>query len=295
MMWNSGSIEVILSLPDGKSISKQLRENSSRFNFTFIDPEEFINISPEQWAKTDVLITYREIPTPELAANLKWIQFFGDFKLDAIIKYKELSPNTIFTSAEGVDVKVQATKSLRQLLSAQNPKQSLYNATIGIIGYDSLGREITRILQPFSPTILAATFNAMSPVSLTFTPEGTGDHEGSYFDRLYPIQALPSMLKQCDFVINTLPLSTRSQSFLTKKMFSQAPKGIPLINATHPDVTDMDSLQPLIEDGTIQYLSVHELKDKSERNNPDSSQFIELLRHNFNMFSDKQPLLNIID
>ena len=293
-MWKSNSIEAIITLPNSNIFMEGVRENTSRFHFNILEPEDFETISPEQWAKTDVLITDRVIPSPDQASNLKWVQFFSEFDLHQVNAFKKVSPNTVFTSAEGVDVHAQASDALHLLLSPEAKVKSLYHATVAIIGYDSLGREIARILQPFYCTILAATFNAMNPISFTYQPNATGDENGECFDRLYPIQALQSMLSQCDFAINTLPISSKSNSFINAEVFAKTSSGVPVINATHPDVTDLESLQSTIDEGKIVYLSITDIQNESGKNDIYISQFLDLMHLNLNYFADKQPLLNLI-
>lgn len=293
-MWKSKSIEVIIALPDSDMLMEGIRENTSQFHFSILRPEDFENISPEQWANTDILITDTQIPSPDHASNLKWVQFYREFNLDQVNAFKRVSPNTLFTSAEGVDLFAQATDALHLLLSPEAKVNTLYHATVGIIGYDSLGREIARLLKSFHCTILAATFNAMNPISFTYQPKATGDENGELFDRLYPIQALQSMLSHCDFVINTLPLSSKSNAFINAEVFKQTTPGTPVINATHPDIIVLESLKPPIDEGKIIYLSISDLQNEGIKNNSYMNQFLDLLQLNLKHFADKQPLLNQI-
>ena len=83
----------------------------------------------------------------------------------------------------------------------------LRGSTVGIIGYGSIGRQIARVLQPFGVTILAAKRDIRQPEDTGYMVEGMGDPGGDFFDRLYPIQALKSMLPACDYVIVTVPMT----------------------------------------------------------------------------------------
>ena len=293
-MWKSSSIEVLISLPDSGEISAKIREHSSRFHFQHVDPKDFESITPERWAKTDVLITDLNIPSPETASNLKWVQFYNKFNLNQVKAYQQIYPNTIFTSAEGVNIQIKASDILHLLFSPHMNVKSVYGATIGIVGYGSLGREMARILQTFYCTILASTFNAMTPIALTYQPDNTGDETGDCFDRLYPIQALPSMLAQCDFVINTLTKSSKSVGFITANIFEKITPGTPFVSTANSEVIDLDSIQPLIEDNIILYLSSEDNQRNEKNNGRYAMQFFDLLQKNMKHFSDNQTLLNII-
>jgi phosphoglycerate dehydrogenase-like enzyme len=293
-MWNSGSIEIVLSLPRCDFIATYLQEQSSRFRIHRMETIEPEIISRENWAKADVLVTEGFLPAPDLAPNLKWVQFFNHYDLDAVNEYKKVSPKTVFTSAEGVAIFEQSQNCLYQLLASVDEYRYLYNATIGIIGYGSLGREMARILRSFNCTILAATFNAMNPIATTYQPENTGDPSGDCFDRLYPIQALSTMLQGCDFVINTMNLDNRSKNFLNSELLINRKSTAPYINASPSLLTNPNSDQPAIEKGDNSERPVINTNKSEIRSNQYYLNFLDLLQQNFKSFIEKHPMLNII-
>lgn len=294
MMWNSRSIEIILALPNCDFFITHLREQSSQFHIQHIKPEEFDNITAEQWAKADILITDRQTPKPEIAPNLKWIQFYRLYDIETVNTIREYYPKIIFTSSVGVDVYDQIAFCMHKMFAPIEEARQLYHATIGIIGYDSLGRELARVLKPFHCTILAATFNAMNPVSDTYQPQNTGDEEGILFDRLYPIQALPSMLSSCNVVVNTLSLSNASHNFFTGHMLDKVKPGTLLLDLSHPGVSDHDEIISLAKEGKFRYFSTLEKPQNTLIGARYEQNFLELLRQNLTLFIDKQPLLNEI-
>ena len=85
-----------------------------------------------------------------------------------------------------------------------NPLE-LRNSTVGLVGYGSIGRQVARLLQPFGAKILAAKRDVMHPEDDGYIPDGMGDPGGDFFTRLYPIQAIQSMLKECDFDVIAHP------------------------------------------------------------------------------------------
>jgi hypothetical protein len=50
--------------------------------------------------------------------------------------------------------------------------------------------------------------------TLVMCPMGIGDPEGHFFHRLYPVEALRSMLKECDFVVVAVPLTAETQNLI---------------------------------------------------------------------------------
>ena len=298
MMWNSGLIEVILSIPVANNFVRNLHEQSSRFHFTFVKPEDFLNVSADQWGKTDILITDWQLPAVETAPNLKWVQFYQDYDLESINEFHAVSPNLVFTSAEGVDLFEKAAFCIHQLTTpAQNDdgdsnNKNLFFSTVGIIGYDSLGRELARVLKAFQCTVLASTFNAMNPAATSFQPQESGDPAGMLFDRLYPMQALPSMLQECDFVVNTLTLSINSANLISEEVAKAMRPSSVFVDASHEGVTNYETILSLLEDKEVRVSALSEnfIGSSQETN----IRFLELIQENLRRYLDKQTLLNII-
>jgi phosphoglycerate dehydrogenase-like enzyme len=90
----------------------------------------------------------------------------------------------------------------------------LRGSTVGVVGYGSIGRQVAHLLQPFGAFIVANKLHAMHPEDKGYVPAGMGDPDGDLVFRLYPAQALRSMLKECDFVVITVP-----KTETTKNMF----------------------------------------------------------------------------
>ena len=113
---------------------------------------------------------------------------------------------------------------------------------MGLVGYGSIGREIARLLQPFGTTILAAKRDVRHPQDAGYTEEGLGDPEGNYFTRLYPIQALKSMLKLCDFVVVCVPLTPDTRNLISEAELTVLKPTAQLINIGRGGVVDQAAL-----------------------------------------------------
>lgn len=292
-MWNSGFTEVILLLDIDSIFLDRLNDQSTRYHFHHVKPVNFALITPEEWAKTEILITDQALPLPAQAPNLKWVQFSGTYDLEVINQYKEILPNTIFTSAEGIATYEKASFCLHHLTEFFT-NNILYGSTVGIIGYGSIGREIARILKTFDCTILAATFNAMNPKTSTFQPEGTGDFSGTEFDRLYPMQALPSMLQQCSFIINTPPLSNLSRNLIDETVLSNLNPNSIFIDVSHPGVTTINTFSSTLKENNIRYIQYNVEEGSTQQTHHLSSLFLDLIKINLIRFTNNQPLLNTI-
>ncbi|MEJ5201581.1 MAG: D-2-hydroxyacid dehydrogenase, partial [Anaerolineales bacterium] len=121
-------------------------------------------------------------------------------------------------------------------------------STVGIVGYGSIGREIARLLLPFGVTILAAKRDVKHPQDTGYTIPGLGDPHGDFFHRLYPIQALKSMLKLCDFVIVSVPLTRQTRNMINADVLKAIKSGAYLIDIGRGGVIDQSALLDALQE-----------------------------------------------
>lgn len=230
------TVEVLITIPFEETLINQLVNISPQLNITVLKARKPEEISPEILTRTEVLYTNRVIPLPELAPNLRWIQFHWagvDHALDApILKVPEL----VATHLSGASASQMAEFAITMILALGHhlpelntlQKRSewpaerwerfspveLRESTVGIVGYGSIGRQVARLLHAFGAKVLATKRDTMHPEDAGYTPEGLGDPNGDYVHRLYPPQAIQSMLKECDFVVVTIPLTPETRNLL---------------------------------------------------------------------------------
>lgn len=323
-MWQTGLTEVLVISSQKVSFIDSLRELSPRLHFLHVNPASHHEVNKEQWAATDILITDGILPKPENAPNLKWVQFTGAYDLDPLVLYKAQNKRVIFTSIDGLADANVAEFCLRQMLTlSQMPRidlpstkklKGLSGTTIGLIGYESNNRELARLLQPFHCTILASTFNAMNPEATTFSCKDAGDPEGQFFQRLYPMQALGSMLASCDYVVNGLTSSTLTISCIKAHHLSKLKPTARFVDTSDPGVTDLRALYQVAADHKIAAAAIDVPKKYYEANFSDlqpseniiitfgqarkylfnASCFTALLRENFERFFAGNSLLNVV-
>ena len=230
------TVEVLITIPFEDALVNVLVNVSTQLNITVQKARKPEEIPPEILARTEVLYTNRVIPLPEQAPNLRWIQFHWagvDHALEApILK----APELVATHLSGASVSQMAEFAVTMLLALGHhlpdlnalQKHSewpadrwerftpleLRDSTVGIVGYGSIGRQIARLLFAFGAKVLATKRDAMHPEDTGYIPEGLGDPNGDYVHRLYPPQAIHSMLKECDFVIVTIPITPKTRNLL---------------------------------------------------------------------------------
>jgi len=268
----TSKIEVLVTFPLEDELKEDLKQLSSRINLTFTTAKTVDEVPAELLAKTNVLYTLTVFPDIEQAPNLKWVQFHvsgTDKGIQAPIFQEN---NVIATNISGTNAPVVAEYALMMILALSRnfPKMidfkkqkewpdswkellptELRGSTIGIIGYGSIGRQLARLLQPHDVTILAAKRNAMQPKDTGYTIEGMGDPEGEFFTRLYPIEARCSMLKECDYTVVAVPLTSETRGLMGLEELRSMKKGACLVDVSRGGIVDHDALQLVLEEGHL--------------------------------------------
>ena len=267
------TIETLITLPLEENLVNDLKNFSPQLNLTVIRARKVDEIPAEIWARTEVLYTNRVIPTPELAPNLRWIQFHWagvNHVMDAPILHK---PDLVATSLSGASASQMAEFALTMMLAlghhlpdlggyqkrAEWPSErwerltplEMRGSTVGIIGYGSIGRQAARLLHTFGTTVLATKRDAMHPEDPDYTAEDQGDPGGDLVYRLYPTQAKSSMLKECDFVLITVPLTPDTRGMIGAKEIAAMKPTAYLVDISRGGVVDLAALVAALRDRKI--------------------------------------------
>jgi len=234
-------VDVLIHYPLSDAHLEALSAISPRVRLSFHPEGVLSEIPADVIGKAEILLTGKEIPDPEIAPELRWMQFsYAGVEFAEGYPLLERSGFRATTLSGAASPKV-AEYALMALLSLghklpmmvqyQGKKiwppdrwkrfqaVELRGSTVGLLGYGSIARELARLLQPFSVEILA-TKNDLTDLSEGgYIPEGTGDPHGDYFTRLYPPQALHSVLKASDFVVICLPLTDDTRNLISSREF----------------------------------------------------------------------------
>lgn len=263
-MASQQNIEVLTTVPFPEAVMQQLRGLSPRIRVTFNPATKSEEISNDIWQRTEVL--YTDILLPDLAQvpNLKWVQFHyagvdfihgSDLLNRKGLKITSMSGASAVQEGEYILMMLLALGHHLKDITANQEKAEwpadrwtrfspieLTGSTVGLVGYGSIGREVARLLQPFNVKVLAAKRDVMHPEDRGYTVEGHGDPGGDYFDRLYPIEALNSMLKECDFVVVTLPLTPSTNGLIGEEELKAMKSGAFLVHVSRGGVVDEKAL-----------------------------------------------------
>lgn len=264
-------INVLATLDLSSEAQAQIRGTSERVKLTVILTNNPDEINDKRWSETEVLFTQGVLPETGKAPNLKWVQFnsagIDPFLDDPVVSNKEIAATTMsgvitHQIAEYVLMAMLALgQKLPELLRYQQAQKwpegdekwqkllpvELRHSTVGILGYGSIGRQVARLLQPFGATVLATKKNVMKPEDTGYFNEGMGDPHGDFFDRLYPIEALHSLLEKSDFVIVTLPLTESTHHILDAKALEAMKPSAFLVNVGRGELIDQSALVQALE------------------------------------------------
>jgi len=266
-------VELLLTVPFSPDLIDRIRNISPRLQITEMAVRRVEEIPAEFWARTEILYTDTVLPEITSVPRLRWIQlhFAGvDYALESPVMQ---SPEIKATTLSGVAVPQMAEYILMMLLAlghripdlmvarekADWPKdrwerftpRELRGSTVGIVGYGSIGREVARLLQVFGVTVLATKRDVMHPEDTGYSISGLGDPQGDFFHRLYPVEALGSMLKESDFVVVTLPLTSKTRGLINADMLRNMKAGSFLVDVGRGGIIEPAALITALQERWI--------------------------------------------
>jgi len=331
------TIDLLITVPFPENLIAQIQDVSPRLRVRAVKASKADEIPPDYWATPEILYTSRVLPTPEQAPNLDWIQFHYagvDHTREAPILRKAGLTATTMSGASASQVAeyvlmmlLALGHKLPELMEHQRkvgwPKDrwerfsplELRDRTVGIVGYGSIGRQVARLLHPFGAQVLATKRNAMQPDDTGYTLENQGDPAGDFVRRLYPSEALKSMARECDFLVVTVPLTTRTRGMVGAEVFDVMKPGAFLVDTSRGGVVDHAALisalrdhkiagaaldvfpeEPLSDNSPLWKMSNVIVTPHISGNSPQYDQrAIRLFIQNLRRYLAGQPLLNQMD
>jgi phosphoglycerate dehydrogenase-like enzyme len=264
------SIKVIVAMDFSDEIMTKLRSVSEKLQVE----RHFPNVPESAYENAMVLYTLKHFPTPAQAPDLQWIQthFAG---VDRVLEHPIIKNGKVkLTSSSGIHTTQIAEYCLTMMLSfmynvphmlefkaqAKWPgdrydvfePHGLRGLTLGVAGYGSIGRELARLADALGMTVLATKRDVMHPAEDDdYVEEGTGDVEGDIPERLYPPQALGTMVAECDFVVVTVPLTEETHHMVDAAVLGKMKSSAVLVNIARGGVVDEAALIKTLKDKKI--------------------------------------------
>ena len=215
--------------------------------------------------------TDRTLP-PEQSPRLRWVQ--GHWAgVNNLVDTPVWNSDVLLTTTSGIHAPNIGQYVVAQLLAWANrvPRwvrvqqggqwpagrrdaflpDELAGRTLGIIGYGSIGREVARLARAFNMTILVTKRDARRVADTGYTLPGFGDPAGELPTRIYPAEALRSVVGQCDYIVITLPLTPRTRHLFDESLFQTMRPNAYVVNVGRGPVIDEQALIKALQRGWI--------------------------------------------
>ena len=267
------SLKVLITVQFAPELVEKIASVSPRLVVTTIEAKIPEDVPEENWLETDILYTHKVLPEPDQAPGLKWIQFHragNEAFMDAPILRK---PGLEAASMSGASAPQVAEYVLEMILALGHrlpqviehqkrkdwpqdrgvifqPKE-LNQSTVGIVGYGSIGRQAAKLLTAFGARVLATKQDARRPADDGYRLEGVGDPAGDFLQRLYPAEALNSMLKECDFVVVCVPLTDDTLGLIGEQQLENMKPSAYLVDVSRGGVVNHADLLSALSEGKI--------------------------------------------
>lgn len=325
-------IRVVVAMDFTDELMERLRAVSPRLQIE----RHFPTVPDSVWPETEVLYTLKNFPEPAQAPRLRWIQthFAG---VDGVLKLPIMQVEDVdITTGSGIHAVQMAEFSLGMML-AFNYKipamlkfqakiewpenaaklffpRELRGQTLGIVGYGSIGRELARIATSLGMTVLASKQDLKRLHDHDgYAEEGTGDPDGSLPARIYPSEAVGSMVAMCDFVVVTAPQVDGAPPIISEGVLAAMKKTAVLVNVARGSVIDEAALITALSSGKLAGAALDVFKQEplpatsplwnlenvilsphvSGNSVNYHSKAVTLFAENLRRYLEKQPLLNL--
>lgn len=270
---NAKQLDLLIQYPLKEDQINMIREVSISVRVDSFPGAKWEDIPAQLKNQAEVLLTMRTVPQPDEMPNLRWIQFslagidfikgsplldregFTATTLSGAVAGKVAEYAVMAILAAGHKLPLTAAYQIKKIWPPDRwellKAKELRGSTVGLLGYGSIGREIARLLQTFHAKILATKTNLLKPEDEGYIPEGIGDPQGAFFHRLYPPEAICSMLKLCDFIVVCLPLTDKTRGVVGKKELAAMKSTAYLVALGRGGQVDETALAEALREGRI--------------------------------------------
>ena len=125
-------------------------------------------------------------------------------------------------------------------------------ATLGVIGYGSIGRELARIAKTaFAMTVLACKRDPSARADDGYMLPGTGDPDGRLPDAWFAPDELMELLARSDVVVNCAPLTRETERMIDTRALAAMKPSAYLINVGRGGSVDEAALVQALRDHRI--------------------------------------------
>jgi phosphoglycerate dehydrogenase-like enzyme len=266
----TSALNVLVTMRFSEAQLERLRTVSPDVRVTRADP------AVADYSRTDVLYAGAPPRDLERAPNLRWVQLHVA-GVDGLAEHPLYTASAIpLATASGVHAATIAEYAITMLLAlahrvprmvewqgrgAWPPDEQRWplfvpsevrGATLGIIGYGSIGRELARMAKAaFAMTVLACKRDPSRRRDDGFTPPGTGDPDGVLPDAWLGPDGLPELLARSDAVVMCAPLTAQTRRLVGARELALMKPSAWFINVGRGASVDETALARALREGRI--------------------------------------------
>jgi phosphoglycerate dehydrogenase-like enzyme len=328
-------LNILFTVSFPSELLKRVRELSEDIRIHSHPTRAAEDLPEDLLHRIEVLYTISALPDADMMPNLRWIQshYAG---IDHIVNHPLVaSPEVVVTTMSGASAPQMAEFAMMSMLALghrlpeimrSTPKErwdearytrfeplEMRGSTVGIIGYGSIGREVARQCHVLGAEVLAIKHDLKQLADLGYMLEGLGDPEADIPKRIYPPEAIKSMVSLCDFVVVTVPLTSKTTGMIDEGVFKAMKARSYLIDISRGTIVNHAALLEALNNGhlagaALDVYPIEPLPESSplwERDNvilsphlagasPHyMSRAIDLFAANLKRYLTDEPLLNV--
>lgn len=264
---------ILTSLPVAAPLVESIQAVSPGIQVQALAAKSPNEIDPRAWDNVEVLYTTGLAPSAEQAPALRWIQASHAGVEHVLHASPELFNHVALTTTSGIHAPNMAEYVLMAMLAhahhlpgmlqaqadAQWPADRLTRfaarqlraATLGIVGYGSIGREVARVACAFGMRVLACKRDVSRREDTGWALPGTGDRTGILPERYFSLAELPAMLAESDYVLLAVPLTAATRHVIDAQALQAMKRGAFLINIARGGVIDEPALEEALRSGAL--------------------------------------------
>jgi phosphoglycerate dehydrogenase-like enzyme len=263
-------LNVLVTVPFAEPQLERLRRVSPRLTVRQAKPET------AEYTTTDVLYAVTLPRDLSPAPSLSWIQVHMA-GVNTLYDHPVYQNGTIaLTTASGVHAATVAEYAMTTILALAHrvprmvewqgkgvwpPDEQrwplfvptpLRGATLGVIGYGSIGRELARIAKTaFAMTVLACKRDPKRRADAGYCPPGTGDPSGALPDAWFAPDRLGDLLARSDVVVMCAPLTRETHHMIGARELAAMKSTAYFVNVGRGASVDEDALAQALKERRI--------------------------------------------
>ncbi len=246
-------MKIVSSAKISPKHQERLKEKFPKGDFYFFDN---MQEATNELETADILITYGVDVTEEIidkAGNLKWIQVISA-GLDQMPFARLQERGIVVTNAKGIHhiqmaeytmaVILQLARKINELQKNQEQRKwdqtvrtsEIYGATLGIIGYGSIGAGIAEKAKVFGMKVIGMN---------------TDGRPAKHVDQMVSPEKMEYLLSESDYVVLIVPLTDETYHLIGEKELNAMKDTAYLINIARGQVVDDEALIKALQENRI--------------------------------------------